>query len=181
MELELLNKIATFLSEFISTLLLVYLGCLGCVMGPIFPNSHLQMCLNFGLVIMIMVVVFHYPSGPHMNPSLTVTAVLFKRISLERALIYCAGQMLGGVAGYGLLILTVPDYIINPLYAAHGFCITTVNREITKAQGVLIEFVITATLCLLCCGIWDPRNAKYGDSVAIKFGLGVGCLAITGV
>lgn len=24
-----------------------------------------------------------------------------------------------------------------------------------------------------CCGIWDPRNAKHHDSVAIKFALAI--------
>lgn len=44
------------LSEFLGTAILVFLGCMGCVGTP----SHLQITLNFGLSVMIVVQVNMY-------------------------------------------------------------------------------------------------------------------------
>lgn len=32
----------------------------------------------------------------------------------------------------------------------------------------------------MCCGVWDPRNANHHDSVQLKFGLTITCLALSG-
>lgn len=33
---------------------------------------------------------------------------------------------------------------------------------------------------MICCGVWDPRNAKHHDSVPLRFGLAVAALALVG-
>lgn len=55
------------------------------------------------------------------------------------------------------------------------------NAAISPTQAVSIEFIITAVLMLVCCGVWDPRNAKHHDSVPLRFGLAITALAIVGV
>lgn len=47
-------------------------------------------------------------------------------------------------------------------------------------QGFVIEVIATGILMLMTCGVWDARQTKYGDSVAIKFGLAVAviCMAV---
>lgn len=180
MKVSTLDKISCFLAELIGTGLLVFLGCMGCVKNESFANNHLQTVLNFGLVVMVIIQCFGCVSGAHLNPAVTVAAYIYDLVSLPMAAVYFAAQMLGGFIGYGLLKILVPRSAVEVPGALHGLCVTVPHPEISTAQGVGIEFVITAVLILVCCGVWDPRNAKFHDSTPLRFGLAIACLACTG-
>ncbi|XP_061393625.1 aquaporin AQPcic-like [Musca vetustissima] len=177
MKTDTLDKICCFLAELVGTAMLVFLGCMGCVSTETFHNNHLQMCLNFGLVVMVVIQCFGCVSGSHLNPSVTVAAYIYEMVSAPMAIVYFCGQMLGGFIGYGLLKVVLPDSVINT--PATGLCVTLPHADITPGQGCIIEFIVTAVLVLVCCGVWDPRNSKFHDSVPIRFGLAIACLAIT--
>lgn len=49
------KTIITGLAEMMGTSLLVFLGCMGCVSGLGVVPSHLQITLNFGLSVMIVI------------------------------------------------------------------------------------------------------------------------------
>lgn len=91
---------------------------------------------------------------------------------LQSAAVYFAAEMCGAVLGFALLKWTTST-------DDSGFCVTAVHPELTEAQGVIIEFIATALLILVCCACWDPRNAHNSDSLPLKFGFAVGALAIT--
>ncbi|XP_073843659.1 aquaporin AQPcic-like [Musca autumnalis] len=177
MKTDTLDKICIFLAELLGTAMLVFLGCMGCVSTDVFHNNHLQLCLNFGLVVMVVIQCFGCVSGSHLNPTVTVAAYIYEMISAPMAIVYFCGQMLGGFIGYGLLKVVLPDSVINT--PSTGLCVTLPHPEISPLQGCTIEFIITAILILVCCGVWDPRNSKFHDSVPIRFGLAIACLAIT--
>ena len=139
------------------------------------------MTLNFGLVIMVVIQCFGCVSGSHLNPAVTIAAFVYDMVSAPMAAVYCVGQMLGGFIGYGLLKAVLPNSTINVAGAEHGLCVTVPHAEIGALKGCAIEFIITAVLILVCCGVWDPRNSKFHDSVPIRFGLAVACLACTAV
>lgn len=181
MKTTVLDKICCFLSELIGTSLLVFLGCMGCVQTPPFNNSYFQLCLNFGLVVMVVVQCFGCVSGSHINPAVTLAALVYEMVSLPMAVVYICGQVVGGIIGYGLLKSVLPDYVMAPTHAAHALCVTVPHVDLHPLQAVAIEFMLTTVLIFVCCGVWDPRNSKFHDSVAIRFGLAVSCLALTGV
>lgn len=56
---------------------------------------------------------------------------------------------------------------------------TLPHKNLHVVQALLIEGVATAILMLIACAVWDSRNAKNTDSVAIRFGLAVTALAIS--
>lgn len=62
-----------------------------------------------------------------------------------------------------------------------GNCSPFVNPAISPFQGLFVEFLISLMLVLICCGVWDYRNANKHDSVPIKFGLTIAVLALAGV
>lgn len=74
--------IARFLAELLGTALLLFLGCMGCLTWNREYN-HLQSNLTFGLVVMIIVQIFGCVSGAHLNPSVTVAAVVYKQLSIK--------------------------------------------------------------------------------------------------
>ena|SRR5690349_18445730 len=77
-----LDLLTVFLAETIATGLLVFLGCMGCVSGPHFVPTHLTICLNFGLAVMLILNIFGMVSGGHLNPAVTLAAVVYKAISI---------------------------------------------------------------------------------------------------
>ncbi|XP_017867985.1 PREDICTED: aquaporin AQPcic isoform X1 [Drosophila arizonae] len=174
MKASTLDKISCFLAELMGTAILVFLGCMGCVKTDLFPNNHLQIILNFGFAVLIAIQCFGCVSGAHLNPSVTVAAYIYDLVTLPMAFVYFVGQMLGGFIGYGLLMALLPP---STLDVPNGLCVTLPHSEVNNLQAFGIEFVATGILVIVCCGVWDPRNAKHHDSVAIRFGLAIACLA----
>jgi len=178
MKTDILDKICCFLAELIGTALLVFLGCMGCIKYGTLENNHLQMVINFGLTIMIIVQIFGCVSGSHINPAVTAAAFVYKLLTWQMAIVYFVGQMLGGFIGFGLLKAMVPNEAIFPNNSTEpGLCTTVPRADLHPGQAVAIEFMVTSCLILVVCAVWDPRNAKYHDSVTIRFGLAVAALA----
>ncbi|XP_037714492.1 aquaporin AQPcic isoform X1 [Drosophila subpulchrella] len=169
-----LDKISAFLGELIGTGILVFLGCMGCV--STFPNSHLQIVLNFGFAVLVAIQCFGCVSGAHLNPAVTVAAYIYDMVSLSMAFAYFAAQMLGAFIGYGLLMVLLPKSALEGS-EGNGLCVTLPHSSVLPGQAFGIEFVITSILIIVCCGVWDPRNSKFHDSVGIRFGLAIACLA----
>ncbi|EDV56840.1 aquaporin isoform X1 [Drosophila erecta] len=169
-----LDKISAFLGELIGTGILVFLGCMGCVKTDLFPNNHLQIVLNFGFAVLIAIQCFGCVSGAHLNPAVTVAAYVYDMVTLRMAFAYFAAQMLGAFIGYGLLMVLLPP---PTLTVGAGLCVTLPHATVNVGQAFGIEFVITSILVIVCCGVWDPRNSKFHDSVGIRFGLAIACLA----
>ncbi|XP_049540052.1 aquaporin AQPAe.a-like [Anopheles darlingi] len=174
-----LDNISVFLAELIGTGLLVMLGCMGCVSGLGHTPGHFELAINFGLIVMIIVQVFGCVSGSHLNPAVTAGAWVYDLVSTKMALAYVAAQCIGSFMGYGILKMLTPAVVFESAKdPGAGFCVTQPNPLITTIQAVGVEFVATMVLILVCCGVWDPRNAKHHDSVALKFGFTVGALAV---
>lgn len=91
------------------------------------------------------------------------------------AVIYVVAQSCGAFMGYGLLVTVTPVAILKMNGAS--FCVTKPFELVSIPQAFCIEFLATATLVWFVCGIWDPRNARHHDSVAIRFALAVAGLA----
>jgi aquaporin related protein len=80
--MNLVEPITLFLAELFGTAILVFIGCMGCVMDYV-PSyvGHLQICLNFGLAVMISIQTFGVTSGSHINPAVSVSAAIYGLIT----------------------------------------------------------------------------------------------------
>ncbi|XP_034655051.1 aquaporin isoform X1 [Drosophila subobscura] len=174
-----LNNICIVFAELIATAMLMFLGCMGCIQNSFFTNGHFQCALNFGFVVLICIQCFGCVCGAHLNPAVTLANYIYNMISLPMAVAYFFAQMLGAFIGYGLLKAIMPDSAIYSTDTPSGVCVTSVHSSLTGLQGVVIEFLITSALIAICCGVWDPRNAKFQDSVGVRFGLAISCLSLT--
>lgn len=66
-------------------------------------------------------------------------------------------------------------YLFISIYTYLG---TTMPRsDLTDIQALTIEFVATSILIMVCCAVWDHRNAQFGDSVSLRFGFVIFMLA----
>lgn len=68
-------------------------------------------------------------------------------------------------------MVTPPTILLQS--SGSSFCVTKPMELVTIPQALCIEFIATGTLIWFCCAIWDPRNAKNQDSVALRFALAI--------
>lgn len=77
-----LDRISIFLSELLGTAMLMFLGCMSCIQwnGP--PNP-LQTAIAFGMIVMVIIQIFGCVSGAHLNPAVTIAAVVYDLLSIQ--------------------------------------------------------------------------------------------------
>lgn len=98
------------LAEFIAMTLFVIIGC-GCAMGIAKePGAAwiLQVSLTFGFAITSLAYAIGHYSGGQINCAVTFGLVLAGQLSWMQGLLNFVGQMLGSVAGAGILLAIYP-------------------------------------------------------------------------
>lgn len=173
-----MELIQIFLAELLGTGMLMFMGCSGGLTWGL-PLNHLMAILNFGLVLMIVIMIFGSISSTHLNPAVSLTALIAKKITAKMAVVYMAAQMIGGFMGFGLLAVVAPTKQFAPEGAVHGHCASVINPEVPLLTAVFIEFIATFILCLIVCSLWDPRNAHTHESVSLRFGLAICALVFS--
>src|SRR5262247_4597677 len=104
-EIPLSRKLA---AEFIGTFWLVLGGCGSAVLAAAFPNVGIGLhgvSLAFGLTVLTMAYAIGHISGCHLNPAVSVGLWVGKRFPAGEVLPYIIAQVLGAIAGAGVLYL----------------------------------------------------------------------------
>lgn len=94
--------------EFLCTLIFVFIGLGSALKWPSALPSILQIALAFGLAIGTLVQAFGHISGAHINPAVTIAFFVGNQISLLRTLLYVVAQLVGAIAGAGILYGVTP-------------------------------------------------------------------------
>src|ERR1700724_1108297 len=95
-------------AEFIGTFWLVFGGCGSAVLAATFPGLGIGfagVALAFGLTVLTMAFAIGHISGCHLNPAVSVGLVVGKRFPISELPAYAVAQVLGGIAGSGVLYL----------------------------------------------------------------------------
>ena len=95
-------------AEFIGTFWLVFGGCGSAVLAAAFPALGIGfagVALAFGLTVLTMAYAIGHISGCHLNPAVSVGLVVGKRFPVAELLPYVVAQVLGAIAGAGVLYL----------------------------------------------------------------------------
>ena len=93
------------LAEMVGTFAMVFIGCGSIMVHEIqaLPNDHLNICLCFGLVIMVMIYACGHISGAHFNPAVTIAFAANKKFPWREVPYYILGQIVGAVLASVLL------------------------------------------------------------------------------
>ena len=165
-------------AEFVGTLFLVLLGC-GAVdnnagvgtgianLTSLNPENIVQISLAFGLVFGSMVWCFNYVSGGHLNPAITAAGMVCRRVSIIRGIFYIIFQMIGAIAGAGILYGVTG----NRNYTTLG--VNVVSPQIAPAQGFIVELLITFLLVFVVLAATDEKRSDLGGSAPLSIGLAV--------
>jgi MIP family channel proteins len=79
-------------------------------------------------------------SGGHVNPAITIAAVMAGRMPARRGAMYVVAQLTGAAVAAALLKMLVPGAVANGL-GSHA-----VGTRVTSEAAVLLEMIMTSTL-----------------------------------
>jgi aquaporin TIP len=161
------------LAEFIGIFTLVFAG-----VGTIAVTSHMgalpslvAVALAHGLALAVMVSATAAISGGHLNPAVTIGALVGGRISLEQAIGHWTAQVLGAIAAAAVIAVCVPATLL----AGSGFGIPAPGPGITTGAAFLTELILTFFLVFVVYGTAiDPRAPRVG-------GLFIGLTLVMGI
>src|ERR1700674_3766264 len=177
-----------YVAEFIGTLALILIGCGAIVIGgfgPAFPLGILPVALAFGLTVMAMAYGIGPVSGAHLNPAVTVGMWVAGRIETTDAVGYIVAQLLGGIAGAGLLVLILQGRLQGYDVAAAGLGQTGWGQGYLGGFGlpaaILTEFVATLLFIVVILGATSAKGSTPVAGLAIGLTLVVLHLAFINV
>lgn len=167
------NILVLCLSEMLGVALLMFFGCMGCILNVYEHPTHVFAGFNFGLAVAMAIQTVVHISGAHLNPAVSVAAWIMGKLDLYLVPLYSLAQILGGLIGYGFIIALLPETYTD------GLCVTVPNPLVTEVQALFLEIIGSTALVLLVCTVWDSRNHGLFDSLALKLGLMIATIFIS--
>lgn len=169
-----------YAAEFLGTLALVLIGCGAIVIGGFgsaFPLGILPIALAFGLTVTAMAYGIGPISGAHVNPAVTVAMLVAGRISGKDAIGYIGAQLIGAIAGAGLLVLIMLGRSQGYDIAGDGLGQTGWGQAVGDGYGlpaaILAEFVATLLFAVVILGATSAKGATPAAGLAIGLTLAV--------
>lgn len=163
-------------AEFIGTFWLVFGGCGSAVLAAAFPNvgiGLLGVSFAFGLTVLTMAYAIGHISGCHLNPAVSVGLVAGGRFKSAGLVPYIIAQVVGGIAGAGMLYLIASgkaDFKLADGFASNGYGEHSPGGYSLLA-GFVAEFVLTFMFLLIILGATDKRAPQGFAPIAIGLGL----------
>jgi aquaporin Z len=164
------------LAEFFGTFWLVLGGCGSAVIAAAFPGvgiGLLGVALAFGLTVLTMAYAIGHVSGCHLNPAVTVGLWAGGRIKANEVLPYIISQVLGAIAGAGVLYLIASGqagFDINGGLASNGYAEHSPGGY-SLVSGFVTEVVMTFFFLFVILGVTDDRAPKGFGGIAIGLAL----------
>jgi len=163
-------------AEFIGTFWLVFGGCGSAVLAAAFPDigiGLLGVSLAFGLTVLTMAYAIGHVSGCHLNPAVTVGLCVGKRFPGGEVAQYIVAQVLGGIAGAGVLYSIASGkagFDLSGGLASNGYAEHSPGGYSMMA-GLTAEIVLTFMFLIIILGATDKRAPAGFAPIAIGLGL----------
>ncbi|GAO03084.1 aquaporin Z [Anaeromyxobacter sp. PSR-1] len=159
-------------AEFVGTFWLVLGGCGSAVLAAAIPELGIGfhgVALAFGLTVLTMAFAIGHVSGCHLNPAVTVGLTVARRFPGADVGPYVVAQVLGAVAGAGVLYLIASGkagFDVSAGFASNGYAEHSPGGY---AMGAcfLTELVMTFAFLFVILGATDERAPKGLAPVAI--------------
>lgn len=163
-------------AEFIGTFWLVLGGCGSAVLAAAFPDvgiGFLGVALAFGLTVLTGAFAFGHISGGHFNPAVTAGLWAGGRFPVTEILPYWASQVLGAIAGAGVLYAIASSALsFDPAagFASNGFGEHSPGGY-SLVSGAISEVVMTAMFLLIILGATSKKAPPGFAPIAIGLAL----------
>lgn len=171
-----------YIAEFIGTMVLVLIGCgtamvVGC--DPAAGSGYILTAFAFGLGLLTMAYSIGNISGCHINPAVSIAMLASKKMSGKDFCGYIVAQILGALAGAGLLAI-----ILNGagfIDATGGFGSNGLNGVNGNAWiGLLVEILLTFIFVISILGVTSEK-AKHGHVAGIVIAFSLVAVHILGI
>ncbi|SDE81509.1 aquaporin Z [Cellulophaga baltica] len=169
------------IAEFIGTFWLVLGGCGSAVLAAGIPEIGIGLvgvALAFGLTVLTGVYALGHISGGHFNPAVSIGLWVGGRFEAKELLPYIISQVLGGIAGAGILYLIVSNqagftgYSQAGDFATNFYGVEQYGHTFNMTAALVTEVVMTFMFLIVILGA-THKNASPGFA-----GLAIG-LALT--
>ena len=171
-----------YIAEFIGTMVLVLIGCgtamaVGC--DPAAGSGYILTAFAFGLGLLTMAYSIGNISGCHINPAVSVGMLISKKISWKDFWGYIVFQVLGALAGAGLLALIFNGSGITDMtggFGSNGLAGVNGNPWV----GLVVEILLTFIFVISILGVTSDK-AKHGNVAGIAIALSLVAVHILGI
>jgi len=163
-------------AEFLGTFWLVFGGCGSAVLAAAFPGLGIGfagVALAFGLTVLTMAYAIGHISGCHLNPAVSVGLVAGKRFPASELLPYIIAQVVGAIAGAGVLYVIArgkPGFDVAAGFASNGYEAHSPGGY-TLLACFVAEAVLTFFFLMIILGSTDSRAPAGFAPIAIGLGL----------
>ena len=182
-----------YLAEMVGTMVLVLMGCGSAIFnhGVGTTEQVLTVAFGFGLSVVAMAYAIGGISGCHINPAITLGALISGRISGKDAGMYMIFQVIGAIIGSTILYLIVANIdVLSASYIAEGGAFATktgsngLQPGVSLAGGLIAEIVFTFVFVLVVLGTTDAKKGA-GNFAGLAIGLSlvlvhIVCIPLTG-
>ncbi|MGI9243895.1 MAG: aquaporin Z [Verrucomicrobiales bacterium] len=174
------------MAEFVGTLWLVLGGCGSAViaasfladLGPDQTTFHtgiglLGVACAFGLTVLTMAFAIGHISGCHLNPAVSVGLAIGGRFPTKELGPYIAAQVLGGIAGAGILFTIASGaagFDASAGFASNGYGDLSPGGY-SMVAVLVAEVVLTAMFLFIILGATDGRAPAGFAPIPIGLGL----------
>ena len=163
------NNLRGLAAELIATFMFVFMG-IGAVgaattaglslLTPLDAPGLIIIALGHGLGIFIGIVAIARITGAHLNPAVTIAAIVSGNLGVIRGFSYIIGQLLGSIIAVLLIELFVWT---TPGLGAHTLSIST-------NEGLVIEFILTFFLVFT---VFATAIDKRGNAALAPLAIGL--------
>ncbi|MBY0588835.1 aquaporin Z [bacterium] len=188
-----MNKLV---AEFFGTFWLTFGGCGSAVLAALFVANEGATPINlgiglvgvsfaFGLTVLTMAYAIGHISGCHLNPAVSVGLCVAGRFGAGSLFPYVVAQVLGAIAGTGVLYLIASgkaDFAIDATkagaFATNGFAEFSPGG-FSMIACLVAEIVLTAFFLFIILGATDDRAPS--GFAPIPIGLGLTLIHLIGI
>ena len=172
-----MSSIKKYIAELIGTMILVFVGCGSAIFLGCDPSGgHLAVALAFGLSIVAVAYVIGGISGCHINPAVSLAMLINKKLSVIDFIGYAASQIIGAIAGAGLLKLLL-SFGLKDWTGGLG------TNGVAGAGGIegalIIEILLTFIFIFTILGVTSDESK--GSVAGIVIGLTLTFVHIIGI
>tara|TARA_R110000744_G_scaffold118008_1_gene220488 strand:+ start:400 stop:882 length:483 start_codon:yes stop_codon:yes gene_type:complete len=146
-------------------------GCCSAVLAAGFPElgiGFVGVSLAFGLTAIAMAYAIGHISGCHLNPAVSIGLWVGGRFDGKDVLPYIVAQVIGGIAGSGILFLIAsgkPDFALGG-FAANGYAEHSPGG-FSMASALIIEIAMTFIFLFVILGSTYTKAPRGFASLAI--------------
>jgi aquaporin-4 len=166
-------NLRAWLAEAIGTYALVFFGPLSIILSVAYFGSVLTIpslvviALAHGAAIGLMVYTFGHVSGCHINPAVTISMLVTRRINIKDGIGYIISQLIGAVVAAATLKVILPDLGDKVHFGTQGGPSAILHNSV--ASGFAVEAILTFFLVTVIF-----MTAVHKKAPAGMYGLAIG-------